>query len=82
MRTVSLKEANQQFSKLIAEVEKGESVVITRRGQPIARLSPQPKSKLDDPKWRAAYERMMDRLETGDHLGGLRIDRDELYDRG
>lgn len=82
MRTVSLKEANQQFSKLIQDVERGETVVITRRGKPVARLSPQPENKMDDPEWRAAYERMVAAMEEGIDLGGLQIkDRDELYDR-
>jgi len=81
MRTVSLKEANQQFSKLVQEVEQGESVVITRRGKPVARLSPQPADKMDDPEWRAAYERMVETFREGADLGGLKINRDELYDR-
>lgn len=82
MRTVSLKEANQGFSKLIQELEEsGESFVITRRGRPVARLVPHKANKMDDPEWRAAYERMMARLEEGMHLGGLRVNRDDLYDR-
>lgn len=40
MGTVSLQRANQQFSKLIAAVEKGETFVITRRGRPVARIVP------------------------------------------
>jgi len=36
---VGAAEANQRFSRLLAESEAGREVVITRRGQPVARLS-------------------------------------------
>ena len=81
MRTVSLMTANQEFSKLIKEVEAGEGVLITRRGRPIAKLVPHAGDKTDDPEWMAAYRRMMDRLEEGAPLGGLKVERDTLYDR-
>ena len=81
VRKVSLQEANQQLSKLIASVERGEDYVITRRGRPVARLLPHEGDKASDPKWSAAFRRMMARLEEGASLGGLRIKRDELYDR-
>lgn len=42
LRTLSARDANQQFSKLLAEVAAGETVVITRRGVPVARLVPEP----------------------------------------
>jgi len=35
---VSATDANQRFSKLLAESEQGKDVVITRRGQPVAQL--------------------------------------------
>lgn len=36
---VGATEANQRFSKLLAEAERGTEVIVTRRDQPIARLS-------------------------------------------
>ena len=81
MRNVSLMTANQEFSRLIKEVEHGEGFVITRRGRPIAKLVPHSADKTDDPAWQAAYEKMVTRLEEGVNLGGLRADRDDLYDR-
>ena len=65
VRTISLMTANQEFSKLIKDVEQGEEFVITRRGRPIAKLSPHTADKTADPEWRAAYERMMAHLEEG-----------------
>lgn len=81
MRTVSLMTANQEFSKLIKAVEQGEGFLITRRGRPIAKLVPHVADKAADPDWAAAHRRMMARLEEGASLGGLRVARDELYDR-
>ena len=81
MRTVSLMTANQEFSRLIREVERGEGVLITRRGHPIAKLVPYAADKTEDPEWAAAYRRMMAQLEEGASLGGLKIRREELYDR-
>ena len=81
MRTVSLMTANQEFSKLIREVERGEELVIARRGVPIAMLVPHRGDRTVDPVWTAAYQRMMARLQEGASLGGLKIRRDDLYDR-
>jgi prevent-host-death family protein len=38
--SISLREANQNFSRLIAAVERGEAYTITRRGREVARLIP------------------------------------------
>lgn len=46
MSTVTLAEAKTHLSHLLDEVEAGEEVVITRRGRPIARISPVEKPKL------------------------------------
>ena len=81
MRTVSLMTANQEFSKLMREVERGEGFLITRRGRPVAKLVPHSADKAADPEWAAAYGRMTARMDEGAPLGGLRIDRDALYDR-
>lgn len=44
-RTVSVAEAKAHLSQLIAAVEAGDEVVITRRGEPVATLSPLPRPK-------------------------------------
>lgn len=38
MTTVNIHEAKTHFSELVAAVERGEEVVIARRGKPVARL--------------------------------------------
>ncbi len=47
--SVSVAQAKARLSELLARVESGEEVVITRRGIPVARLCPErrPKKALD-----------------------------------
>jgi len=40
METVSVAETKSHLSELLARIERGEEIVITRRGRPVARLSP------------------------------------------
>jgi prevent-host-death family protein len=40
MRTVNLTEAKAHLSKLLDKVEAGAEIVITRRGRPVAHLTP------------------------------------------
>ena len=40
MTTFTVAEAKAHLSELLARVEKGEELVITRRGRPVASLSP------------------------------------------
>lgn len=78
MKTVTAREANQQFSRLLGEVAEGEEVVITRRGQPIA--APY-RGRPMTPERKAAIERMMAHAREGVHLGGIRATRDEMRER-
>lgn len=40
MKRASIRTVQHQFAAMIAEVEKGGKIVITRRNQPVARLLP------------------------------------------
>ncbi|MCH7865821.1 MAG: type II toxin-antitoxin system prevent-host-death family antitoxin [Proteobacteria bacterium] len=80
MKTVSAREANQNFSKLLKRAADGEAVVITRRGKPVARLGPL-SSPEQDAERAAAHERLMKLLLKGVNLGGIRVNRDEIHDR-
>jgi prevent-host-death family protein len=66
----SIREANQNFSKLIMEVEKGETVVITKNGRQVAEVRPLSGSRMDDPVWRKGYERMVAMLDAKPGTGG------------
>lgn len=81
MRTISIRDANQSFSRLIREVEAGETVVITRQGKPVAQLRPQAANPLDDPEVRAAHERWSARLHAwkGDGYRVGKITEEDKY---
>lgn len=84
MKTVTLTEANQQFSALIREAERrGTAFAITRRGRVVAELRPAVAAAGRRRRPRSAAERRIVRLmRKGLRLGGLRIgDRGALYDR-
>jgi len=84
MRTVPLKTARQDLSKLVREVEASrEGITLTRRGKPVVSIEPLPKRHdKSSPEWQAAYKEMVEMMEKGVRLGGLRItDRDELHER-
>ena len=40
MKTIGVSEAEARFGAVLQEVEKGETVIVTRDGQPVARVSP------------------------------------------
>jgi len=80
-KTVTLRDANQNFARYVREVQAGEEIVITRRGQPVAKLSPVSGKRVLTPVQEAALERTRKRLEKGWPLGIGKVDRDSLYDR-
>lgn len=69
MQTLSVREANQNFSKLISDVEKGEVIVITRHGRRVAELRPVIEDRTQDPVWRANYARMVEMLNNKPDYG-------------
>jgi len=81
-RSVSAREANQHFSRILRDVEAGAEIVVTRRGQPVARIVPalSPDERRLTAEQEAAHARSMERLRKGWALGGGRFSRDELYD--
>jgi prevent-host-death family protein len=56
MREMTVREANQNVSRLIATAEQGETIVVTKNGVPVASIAPQSADRSTDPEWRAAYE--------------------------
>jgi prevent-host-death family protein len=79
-KTITLREANQAFSRCVREVEAGEEFTITRNGQPVARLVPVRRERVLTPEQLAALERTRRRMEKGWPLNIGRINREELYD--
>ncbi|WP_162914994.1 type II toxin-antitoxin system Phd/YefM family antitoxin [Desertibaculum subflavum] len=61
---MSVREANQNFSQVIAAAERGETIIITRYGRPIAKITPQPFDRSKDPQWWAAYNALAQSLKA------------------
>ncbi|MEP7351243.1 MAG: hypothetical protein ABI668_14995 [Sphingorhabdus sp.] len=65
MGVMSIRELNANLSKAISRAEAGEVIDITRNGKVVTELRAKRKNKLDDPEFKAAYERMVKGFETG-----------------
>ena len=76
MKQVGVYDAKTHLPKLLDEVERGETVTITRHGRPIAKLVP-----IDDRK-RTVQEAIeaMREFRRGRTLGGIKIK--DLIDEG
>ena len=75
MRSTTVRDANQNFSKLLAEVEQGETVLITKNGRTVAELRPRADDPRQDPEWRSAYQHMLELMAetpaTGFRVGKI-----------
>lgn len=78
MREMSVREANQNFSQLISAAERGETIVVTKNGKPVAKITPQAADRNDDPAWRAAFAALKKSLRakraTGYRVGTIAED--------
>ena len=72
MKSVGSYDAKTHLPRLLAEVERGESITITRSGKPIARLIPAPGPQPDDVSQVIAAFRAFSQRQ-GRTLGGLSI---------
>jgi prevent-host-death family protein len=79
MRSISAREANQSFSRVLSEAENGDTVVITRRGKPVAVLAPY--GSRQSPQREQAIERAIELMRKGLPLGNRRFTRDEMHER-
>ena len=81
--TITARDANHHFARILGEVEAGKEYVVTRNGVPVARIVPE---RLPDGRRRltAEQERLLAESHTflrrGWPLGIERFDRNELYD--
>ena len=69
MGVMSIRELNANVSAALTKVEAGEVIVVTKNGRVIAEIRPKRTNRLDDPEFRAAYERMTALMAKG--LPGL-----------
>ena len=56
MQTIQASEAKTHFLRILDEVERGSTIIVTRRGKPVARISPEP--EIDREKVRRAMDAM------------------------
>jgi prevent-host-death family protein len=75
-KTITLRDANQGFSRCIREVEGGEEFIITRKGRPVARLLPVGSKRVLTPEQEDALARIG---ATSWPLNIGRLNRDEIY---
>jgi prevent-host-death family protein len=81
-KTITLREANQAFSRCIREVEAGEEITITRRGQPIAQIVPVRHKRVLTRDQEKALDQALKIMEEGWDLGIEHpLDRDALHAR-
>ena len=64
MREMTVREANQNFSQVIAAAERGETIIITKNGSPVARIAPQTADRASDPEWRSAFAALRQSLRS------------------
>jgi len=74
---VSAADANRRFSELLRTVKKGQSVVVTSHGKPVAKISPVVE---DDRAAGGARTALFARLRGERVVNAGRWTRDELYD--
>ena len=71
MQRMGVYEAKTHFSELVDRVGKGESVVITRHGEEVARLVPPEKKRTNEAFAKALAE--WRKTRKGMSLGGLKV---------
>jgi len=79
MRSVTAREANQAFSRILKEAEGGEPVLITRRGRPVAIIEPY--RATDAQEREHAIDHIVALVRRGLPIGGRRFTRDEMHER-
>jgi prevent-host-death family protein len=83
-KQLTMREVNQRFTECVRDVEEsGDEIIITRHGEPVARLVPMmPGQRILTPTQQAALARMKAWLDDPQPLGiAENFDRDSLYDR-
>jgi len=82
VKTVSARQANHEFSKLLARVERGEEILITKRSKPVAVLGPYRPPRMTAERQKAIAH-AIEVMEKGLRWGGaLRpFTREEMHER-
>ncbi len=85
MKEMNLRDANQQFSRLVREVEeKGETVLVLRKGKAVAKLAPvsaDMKRPLSQAREKALNALLEDARNSTANSRGAKWTRDDLHER-
>ena len=81
MKAITARDANHGFSELLARVERGEEVLITKRGSPVAIISPYRPPRMTSER-RAAVDLTLKLMTKGLPWGEVRppFTRDEMHE--
>lgn len=74
-RIVTATEANQHFAEVLREVAAGESVTVTSRGKPVARIVPPEGKKVRD------WQKLWDYMDSQNRIVIGPWKREDLYER-
>jgi prevent-host-death family protein len=77
-KPISAADANREFSKLLQDVKKGQSYVITSHGKPVAKIGP---VEEDYKLVKKARTVLLSRLQSEPVTDICSWTRDELYER-
>jgi prevent-host-death family protein len=82
MKLVSARQANHDFSELLARVERGAEILITKRSKPVALLSPYQPPQLT-PERQAAIKHATEVMVQGLPWGAATraFTRDEMHEK-
>lgn len=78
---LSIEEAQKQLAQLAEEAMRGEDVILTQNGTPVARLAPVRRAPTEQDRGEMA-EKLLRTLERGYDLGGRDWTRNDLHKRG
>ena len=80
MKTVSAADANRRFSGILRDVRAGETVLVTSRGEPVARIEPVRSDDAERAEREQAWQDLLEHLRTRPVMKLGKFNRDELYD--
>ena len=81
MKMISAADANRQFSRIMREVERGETYVVTSRGKPAIRMEPVQDDEVEKARRAAAWDDLLKHLETRPILNiPITWTREDVYD--
>ena len=78
---VSLREVNHHLAEYIQSVEKGNEVIITRRGKPIVMMVPLKKVAQLTRQQQKSRKNLFSIMEKGLSIKGETFERDSLHER-